>query len=263
MTMYELAKLAGYVLAPMTLAFLVWLAAFVCLLLRRRATALALTVFAVAILWVASLPAVASSLAAALEAQYPALTVQATPQADAILVLGGALGGAHPPHRPTFDLGPAADRVWHAAALYKAGKARWIVIAAGNQPDQADLQIEADAIADMLEALGVPRSAMARETTSRNTLENAANSRKIMEQLRLRRVLLVTSAQHMPRAVKTFRKVWAGSGLELLPASTDVEVTDPDRSPDILAWLLPSAGALAATTKLMREYGGLLAVDMQ
>jgi len=50
------------------------------------------------------------------------------PQADAIVLLGGGLSGARPPERPGFDLGSAADRVWYAAALFKAGKASWVLV---------------------------------------------------------------------------------------------------------------------------------------
>ena len=47
--------------------------------------------------------------------------------------------GAHCPARArrsglSFDLGSAADRVWYAAALFKAGKASWVLVSGGNQP---------------------------------------------------------------------------------------------------------------------------------
>jgi uncharacterized SAM-binding protein YcdF (DUF218 family) len=260
--MYEIAKLGGYLLSPLTLAMLLWLLAALCLALRRRVLAVADASIAFAGLWVASMPVVAQALTRALEAPYPALIVEATPTADAIVVLGGALVGASPPQRPTFGMGPAASRVWHAAALYRAGKAKWIVIAAGGQPEFEGQQIEADAIAEMLAVLGVPDSAMRRETASRNTRENAANSRVILDRLGARRVLLVTSAEHMPRAVRTFQEVWAAKGgaPELVPAPTDVIAPEGGHI-SLFSWF-PAVGALERVTKALKEFAGIAVMTM-
>lgn len=257
--MFEFAKAAGYLLSPLTLVFGLWLLAAVCLLLRRRKWALGLACMAFALLWVASMPIVAHALAAPLEEKYPAVTVDASPAGDAILVLGGALSGASPPRRPTFNLGPAAGRVWYTAELYRAGKARWVVVAGGNQPGQEGEQIEADAIVEMLGVLGVPRHAIRMEGLSRNTRENAANSLPLVQALGAKRVLLVTSAIHMPRAVKTFTKVWSGSGVELVPATTDVE---PETHRFMVKLWIPDASALAFVTRIIKEYAGGLVLDI-
>lgn len=254
MSTFEFAKIAGYLLSPLTVIVGLWLLAALCLALRRRGPALGLALLAFAGLWVASMPVADQALTRSLEAEYRALTVEETPAADAIVVLGGALSPADPPRQPYFGLGPAAGRVWHAARLYRAGKARWVVIAAGNQPGSAGLQPEADAIAEMLGTLGVPPSAIRRESGSRNTRENAANVRAILEGLPAHRVLLVTSALHMPRAVRTFKKVWAHSSLEIVPAVTDIQAGKADNS--VFLWI-PSPYSLLSVTKAVKEYAGL------
>jgi uncharacterized SAM-binding protein YcdF (DUF218 family) len=257
--MFDVAKVAGYLLSPLTVVLGLGLLAGLCLLLRRRKLARTLAVMSFVTLWIASTPALGLWLTSRLEAQYPALTVEQTPQADAILVLGGALAGASPPRRPTANLGPAAGRVWHTAALYRAGKATWVVIAGGNQPGHEHEQAEGDAIAEMLLVLGVPRSAIRLETGSRNTRENAQNALVLLDALKARRVLLVTSAQHMPRAVKTFARTWAGSAIQLIPASTDVQVTELTYSPKL--WF-PSLGALISVSKAVKEIAGSVALDI-
>jgi uncharacterized SAM-binding protein YcdF (DUF218 family) len=257
--MFELAKLAGYLFSPLTLALGLWLLSATALLFRRRRLATALAAIAFAGLWVASTPVTGQTLAASLESRYPPRTVKETPAGDAILVLGGALVGAHPPRRPTFNLGGAATRVWHAAELYRAGKARWIVVAAGNQPGSRGQQVEADAIADMLQVLGVPRSAVVLEGRSRNTRENAANVRAVIQRLGARRVLLVTSGVHMPRAMKTFALEWAGSGVTFYPAPADIAVASPVFSADM--WI-PNASALGFVTGALKEYAGIVALDI-
>jgi uncharacterized SAM-binding protein YcdF (DUF218 family) len=257
--MFELSKIVGQFLSPLTWALILWLVSTACFLLQRKRWAVGLACVGFATLWVASLPVVAHALAAPLEEKYPALTAQASPTADAILVLGGALSGAHPPRRPTFSLGPAAGRVWHTAQLYRAGKARWVIVAGGNQPGQELEQVEADAIVEMLGVLGVPRHAIRKEGLSRNTRENAANSLPLAQSVGARRVLLVTSAIHMPRALKTFEKAWSGSGIELIPVTTDVEPETPDF---LLKLWIPDASALASVTRIIKEYAGRVALDM-
>lgn len=257
--MFEVAKVGGYLVSPLTLALGLGLLSSMCLALDRRKWALWLASAAFIGLWLASTPLVAQVLVGELESRHPALSVAETPSADAILVLGGALAGASPPRRPNFNMGPASHRVWHAAALFRAGKAKWVIVAAGNQPGSDEIQVEADAIAEMLVVLGVPRSAIRLEGASRNTRENAANVQHIVQRLRARRVLLVTSALHMPRAVKTFTKVWQSTNVILIPAVADVWSVDSGGS--TWAWL-PDAGSLTNVTAALKEYAGGLAIDM-
>lgn len=255
--MFELAKLAGFLLSPLTLTLALGAMAGLLLLARWRRLAVAAAATAFTLLWLASTPMAAQSLVLSLESRFPAVSVQATPAADAIVVLGGALVGAQPPRRPTFNLGPASSRIWHAAALYRAGKAKWIIVAAGNQPGSHGQQIEAEAIAHMLEDLQVPKAAIRQETLSRNTRENAAFTRPLAEQLGVRRVLLVTSASHMPRALLTFEQEWSGLGVTFFAATADVGVTVAKNSPEM--WI-PDASALVYVTKALKEYAGLLAL---
>jgi len=79
-------------------------------------------VLGIVVLWGAATPILSDSLGASLEWRSPPVAVQASPSADAIVVLGGAVEGARPP-RCTLDLSDHADRVLHAARLYRAGKA--------------------------------------------------------------------------------------------------------------------------------------------
>ncbi len=256
---FVVAKVGGYLITPLTVVVGLGIAALLCLQFGRRLLAARLACLAFALLWVASTPALGRWMGATLEARYPALTVEQTPSADAILVLGGALAGAAPPQRPYFSLGPAASRVWHAARLHKAGKAKWLVISGGNQPGYESEQAEGDAIAEMLGELGVPVSALRRETTSRTTRENAEHVRAVLQGLGVKSVLLVTSAQHMPRAVMTINQVWAGTQLKTIPASTDVQVTDVE-----LGWKLwlPSLEGLNNVSNALKEFAGIAALDI-
>lgn len=252
--MYEIAKIGGYLLTPLTLVLGLGLFAAICLAFRRRVLATALAFVAFAGLWLASTPIVAQALVARLENAFPPLALEATPAADAIVILGGSVAGRRPPGRPHITLNSASSRVWYAAELYRARKAKWIVVAAGGQADFPNEQPEADAISEMLAALGVPASAIRLDRQSRNTRENAEHAGAILLPLGAQRVLLVTSAQHMSRAVKTFVKVWANSPIDIIPAPTDLQT--PHRGNFLLLWI-PSPNALVAVTKAFKEYAGM------
>jgi len=66
---------------------------------------------------------------------------------------------------------------------------------------------EASHVSSLLDSFGVSRERVTLESRSRNTAENAAFTKDLIKPKPGERWLLVTSAQHMPRAVGCFRKV--------------------------------------------------------
>ena len=204
---------------------------------------------AVAVLWGASTPIFADYLGLTLEQQYPPVAVEATPAADAIVVLGGGVEGPAPP-RITVELSDAADRVLHAARLYRAGKAPVVVISGGAIPWLGSDIPEAESMQTLLEEWGVPAASTISESISGNTHDNAVLTKRLLVEHGLRRVLLVTSAMHMRRALATF----ASAGVDAVPAATDFTVTYRDRCTVID--FLPDAKALSHTTDAIKEYIG-------
>ncbi len=170
----------------------------------------------------------------------------------AIILLGGATAPANPPKRPYPDLGSAADRMWHAARLYREGLAPKIIITGGRSPGletRNDIQTEAQAMRMLLIDFGVPESAMILEEGARNTRENASKTKALIGE---QRAALVTSAFHMPRSIATFEK----EGLRVDAFPTDFNV-DPDVSA-FWARLLPDSDSLGASEAAIKEYIALL-----
>ncbi|WP_022834728.1 YdcF family protein [Salisaeta longa] len=198
------------------------------------------------LLYVTALPVVSTALRRSLEQQHPPQPIAATPSADAIVVLGGGIAAAHPP-RLYPDLNSAADRVLHAARLYKAGHAPCIIASGGAVPWHQ--QSEAPAMEIVLQQLGVPPRDVILEAESRSTYENAQHTAQLARRTGRDTLLLVTSALHMRRALATFRS----TGLVVHPAPTDYEAVE--RSDTVLAFL-PDAAALAGTTAALKEYAG-------
>src|SRR4028119_2514573 len=200
---------------------------------------------------------VANSLVRSLEWQQ--IPEKELPTADAIVVLGGATKSAFPP-RPSVDLSEEGDRVLYGAQLYREGKAPLVIASGGRIDWRGGGPSESADMAQILKTLGVPDSAILQDPTSLNTYQNAVNVRQIIKQRGIRRVLLVTSAMHMPRSLGIFQR----QGIEAIPAPTDFllaqqEIEEQNTSlQGILLSLIPDTERLEKTTHALKEYIGMV-----
>jgi len=197
------------------------------------------------------MPVASDAIRGSLEQRFEMVAAADVPPGDVIVVLGGAF--SHQAGWPAPDLSGAADRYWHAARLFHAGRAPRILLSGGRTPGRGPGITEAEAGAVFLRDLGVPDSAIQLEIAALTTRDNAVRVAEVLEQQQLERVLLVTSALHMRRSMEAFRAV----GLEPIPLATDFEVR-PAPALRLRRWL-PSASALADSTRAFHEYIGLIA----
>lgn len=205
------------------------------------------------VIWIPATPLFSDWVQSTLEDRYSPTAVSEVPEADAIVALGGAIGAPRPP-RVYPDLNGSADRVWHAARLYRADKAPFIIASGGAVPWKDQRFREASAMQSILTSLDVPADSILLESRSANTYENATNTAIVVEKHGFDRVLLVTSALHMRRALATFRS----AGVDAVPVPTDYQVVEGTVT---LLDVLPSAGALRSSTAAIREYVGHLVYD--
>ena len=244
-----LTKILTQLVMPLGTAALCAALGLAALALRRTGFGVALVFAGFAWVWLWATPVFSYWVRASLEARYPPVAVAALPAADAIVVLGGAISGAAPP-RLYPDLSSAADRVWHAARLFHAGKAPELILSGGALPWERAQGPETDAMVVFLHDLGVPDDRLVLEWGSTTTRENALETQRLLRAKGIQRVLLVTSALHMARAEASFRAV----GIEVVPAATDHEIVTPS-SPTLLDYL-PDASALAGSSRAFKEYLG-------
>ena len=223
-----------------------------------------LTLAALLVLMIGGNAFVSTSIVYTLEKQYPPQTK--TPQAEVILVLGGGTRHQSPP-RIMAEVNEAGDRLLYAAKLYRAGAAPYILVSGGNSKwSGATTGTEAEAMSEILQLAGVPGSAILMEDTSINTYENGIYSFELLQRLQINKVLLVTSALHMPRSMLVFSAL----DLEVTPAATDFSVTYAElaylHSPDIriqIMNLIPTVNNLRWTSLAMKEYLGILMYRIQ
>jgi uncharacterized SAM-binding protein YcdF (DUF218 family) len=250
-----LSKLLPQFVYPLGLMCL--LLALAALLARRRPRLTQTIIWlTLALVWVASNRWTAQTLARSLEWQY--LPSGDLPNAQAIVVLGGGTASIDPP-RPMVEINSAGQRLIYAADLYRRGKAPLILLSGGKIDWQVG-ETGAQDMAILMRFMGTPDSALILEADSLNTYENAVNTRRILGPLGVQRILLVTSALHMPRAVGLFRK----QGFEVIPAPCNFDVT-------VNSWnnftqgslesrvlgLLPGVENLGLTTRSLKEYIGI------
>ncbi len=248
MDTFVLLKFLGQLaLPPASLALGVVVAGVLAVLGLRR-LARSVVVLAVAELLVLSLPPVADALMRPLDDEARA-AAQAAPACcyDAIVVLGGGIAPAAPPYIPEPDLNDSADRIWQGARLYHRGVAPRIIVSGGNPRAEAGgtaVMSEAEAMRLFLLDLGVPAAAIVIEDRSLNTIQNI---RGVRELVKGGRVALVTSAIHMPRALRLART----AGLDVAAFPTDW-LAPPEVRASWENWL-PNLGALSMSSGALWE----------
>ncbi len=135
------------------------------------------------------------------------------PACDAIVQLGGAsqpssheAGGVH--------LSFAGDRVLMALELARLGKAPVLCLSGGVPPEGSPSGNEADAVQLAIAERNMLTAEVISLGGSRDTRDEAVNTARLAAERGWTRILLVTSAAHMPRAAATFRQ----AGVTVVPA---------------------------------------------
>jgi uncharacterized SAM-binding protein YcdF (DUF218 family) len=233
----------------------------VCLLLagawwfwsRRPRLGRGLLVTGLALLWLLGTAPVADLLLLPLETRYP--VVENPSHADAVVVLTGMVD-MKAARGDQVELGQAGDRILAGVKLVRQGRADYLLIAGGSG-DLFDQSISEALVLNRLAIeLGVPADRILLDTSSRNTHENAVQSKAVLQEAGLSDAILVTSAMHMPRSMGCFRKV----GLHLRPYPVDFQSGWGKYDP--MSWV-PRVGNLQRSTLAVREYVGLVMYSLQ
>jgi uncharacterized SAM-binding protein YcdF (DUF218 family) len=117
---------------------------------------------------------------------------------DAILVLGTP---ADSDGNPTPEL---LDRITEGVREYERGVAPRIVVSGAAAHNRF---VEADVMARVAEAQGVPASVILEEPRALDTIQNACYSAHILESHGWHSVEVVSSASHLPRAAMIFARL--------------------------------------------------------
>ncbi len=243
--MYYLNKTVGFIASPIGGAIFGSIIALVCARLKRLKLTKWLCGLTIAWLWLWMTPVMSWVVGAPLEREFlvdgRVPMVESFPNADVIVLLGGSMG-VQTNLSGYAEMWGSADRVWQAARLYKAEKAR-MIIATGDGAEQSTL--------GLLKDLGV-----AAEDVSFMSARNTEEEARGIEKKGYKKILLVTSAWHMKRARLMFEKYAPGVGVVCAPA--DFENTLNASRPFSLSDLLPDHCAFMANSVAVHEWVGII-----
>ena len=221
-------------------------------LTRRRAV----TLVAVGMLWVLSTPLAGQAALRAVEGGYVRGLEADAETADLVVVLSG--GRHNAPGPANVSEWGNANRFFAGVDLHLAGKAPTIVFTGGG-PSRPDGITEGDVLRAFALRLGVAEEAIV--VTGRvATTEDEADALACMlagdggevpeDVAQARRILLVTSAFHLPRATVVFER----RGFEVEGFPVDFQSTEARGLSPIA--LLPSSTSLRNTELAWRELIG-------
>jgi uncharacterized SAM-binding protein YcdF (DUF218 family) len=188
----------------------------------------------------------------------PPMPMEVNEKYDVGVVLGGYTSYDKVNKAGHFNM--SSDRFIQAAWLYKKGFIKKIIVSGGQNgfTNENDF-IEAEFVASTLKDVGIPPSDIFVEGNSRNTIENAEFSYKILDSLGLKKnkLVLITSAFHMPRAKETFEK--AGFIVRPYPCAFSILPSSIRFSIDSI---IPAAWAFDAWGGFLKEMVGRVYILM-
>lgn len=177
-------------------------------------------------------------------------------QAEAIVVL--SIGRTVAPGPDKISEWHDADRFFGGIELFQAGKAPLLIFTGGSAPWEKDAPLEGEILARYARSMALPTEAIRVTRRAFNTKEEAAAVRELLpvKPESGTRILLVTSALHMPRAKKVFEK--AGFQVLSFPVDFVTSATKKTYPTDFV----PSAAGLFKTSTALRELYGRLFVEI-
>ncbi len=174
-----------------------------------------------------------------------------SPYAYAV-VLGGGFAYTNNKYPDRIFFRNHVNRLTECMELYQSGKIKKVIFSGGIGGLTKFKDIETEHIRTFLIENNWPDSSILVESTSRNTFENALNVKAILDSNPIgEKILLITSALHMPRAAGCFKK--QGINFDVYPA--DYQQKD---KLEYLDYILPGMDAVHEWDAIFHEWIGYM-----
>jgi uncharacterized SAM-binding protein YcdF (DUF218 family) len=141
------------------------------------------------------------------------------------------------------------DRFFAGIELFQAAKAPILVFTKGKYSWQEGDETEGDVLKRYAEMMGVPGDRILLTDVAENTAQEAVGVKKLLHAGA--KIILVTSAFHMPRAQRIFEE----AGFSVAGYPVDIKIQDSKITP---MSFLPTIGALSVTQHALQEHLGRL-----
>lgn len=239
--MIYLHKLLPLLVSPIVLIIIV--IAYAVIKPSRKAV-----IFAILLLYISSTPIVGERLFRSLELNQIRLQPQDVEAAEATVVLSGMLKSVQGKNGNVVEWAGGVDRFFGGVELYDSGKTPLLIFTGGLLPWQTNQEPEGEVLRRFAIRMRVPADALRVSESVQNTQQESLSVKKLLGE-KVKNIILVTSAFHMPRAQHLFEQV----GFNVTPYPVDFGVVVRDVRP---MDFLPDAGALAMTDSAIREWLG-------
>lgn len=186
----------------------------------------------ICILFLLSIKPVSNLLIYYLECQYKLPSDEVLSDLDMVVILGGGSNIAGGLREHAEARGLTYARLFNGVRFFKQSGARTLALCGGS----------AEVMKELAHELGVQESKIITETRSGTTMENATELAKLLRPTEQRRIGLVTSALHMLRSEKTFKKQFPDDTIVPIPVNY---IYSPD-------WYYPE-GFVPSTSTLLKS----------
>jgi uncharacterized SAM-binding protein YcdF (DUF218 family) len=203
--------------------------------------------FGIFILIFFSLPVVSNKLTHYLEIDYKPILYSEIKQADAIVVLSGMLGAIKTKNGYKYEFGGSVDRFISGINLFKNKKANFLIFTRGQVPWSVGIP-EGEYLKKMAINYGVPDENIILTENVENTDQEAKAVKKLFPDKNIK-LILVTSAHHMTRAINVFK----AADLNVIAYPVDFK---NNLKKFTLMDLIPSASSLNKSSYFIREMIG-------
>ena len=199
------------------------------------------------ILLFCSIPIVSDKLIAYLESNYKLNQVSEVQEADAIVVLSGMIKVIKNKNNFDYEWGESVDRIFAGIELFKENKSQTLILTRGKLPWSVGIP-EGEYLREVAIKFGVPEKNILLTENVENTDQEAKAIKKLFS-IKNPKVILVTSAFHMPRA----QTVFEAAGIDIVAFPVDFQSSESKLT---FMSFMPSANALNDTSFFVREMIG-------
>jgi len=240
--MNEVCAVFKGILDPLFIIFILLIVSFVVFVrnVKQKSDSLVL-LFCLILLYGAGIAPAANYLCYYLEKDYMNHPAVETGNIDAIVVLGCGTKDIHALNT-TWNSEMESLRVLHAVEVYHRVGAKYFICSGAGD----DKMSQAEAMAKLAEKWGVPRERIRLEPNSKSTAQNALEVGKMFAHQKIT-IGLVTSAFHMKRSEKEFKKYFA----HVVPLPAHYLYSSPGK--DIAIRYMPQSKEIYKTSLALKE----------
>ena len=207
----------------------------------------------IVVLILSSLPIISNKFIAYLEKDYQPIEIADVENVDAIVVLSGMIRVIGDEENLKYEFTDSVDRFFAGLDLFNNNKSPILILTRGKMPWSLGIA-EGEYLKELAIKYGISEENIILTDEVQNTDQEAKAIKKILTENA--KIILVTSAFHMPRAEKVFK----AANINLIPFPVDFQNS---KSKTTMMDFIPSAGSLFDTSHFVREMIGRLYYNLK